>query len=175
MPTLDTSHTFPYSSDKDMKRQQIWDNLQKGILFEDSGVFISWWTPFAFIDKYAEQRRDRGDRTNWFLGNHKILDGYSCNAEVMKWLYVDKANPVSQIEEWLGVNEEGNAKFLFLKNKLTDLLGEPSAMNLEKFGAFDLGSVEWVNQKIRISLTGIEQFELKYRVYIGLIDNKNRV
>lgn len=37
---LDNSFVFPYSSDKSIKRQQIWDNLQKGVLFEDQGILV---------------------------------------------------------------------------------------------------------------------------------------
>lgn len=170
---LDASFIFPYSIDKEIKRQQIWDNLQKGILFEDTGVLIPWLTTFADIGKIVEQRKDSGDRTNWFLGKHEILDGYACKVELMKWIFVKNSNPISEIYEWLGYDNEGNEKFLFLKNKLTILLGEPAIIELEKFGDLEIGSLEWTNQKVRIRLSGIEQFALKYRLYIGLTDNKN--
>lgn len=156
-----------------MKRQQVWDNLQKGILFEYTGVLIPWLTPFGDLDKYAEQRRDRGDRTEWFLGKHQILDGYTCFVGVMKWVFVKNSKPFSEVEEWLGFDFEGNEKFLFLKDKLMDLLGQPSSIELEKFGDFDLGSIEWTNQKVKVRLSGIEQFACKYRLYIGLIESPN--
>jgi hypothetical protein len=171
---LDASFIFPYSQDKQIKRQQIWDNLQKGILFEDTGTLLPWLTTFSAIHKFAEQRRNSGDRTNWFLGKHDILDGYPCYVGLMKWIFVKDSNPISEIEEWLGSDNEGNEKFLFLKEKLTDLFGEPSFIELEKFGDLDIGSIEWADQKVRIRLSGIEQFSLKYRLYIGLIDNKNK-
>ena len=170
---LDNKFSYPYSDDKEIKRSQIWENLGKGILFEDTKILIPWLTPFSEIDKFAEQRKDSGDRTNWFLGKHEILDGYTSYVGVMKWVFINNSKPFSEIEEWLGFDYEGNEKFITLKEKLTDLLGEPSSIQLEKFGDFDLGSIEWTNKNVRISLTGIEQFACKYRMHIGLTGNKN--
>ncbi|WP_018343736.1 hypothetical protein [Cytophaga aurantiaca] len=172
--TSDTSFIFPYSENKETKRQQVWSNLEKGILFEDANRFIPWTIPFADLDSFAEERKGSGDRTNWFLGKHQILDGYESAIGVMKWSWVNDTNSFSEIEEWLGYDDEGNKKFLLLKGKLTDLLGEPTLLELEKFGGLDLGSIEWTNQNVRIALTGIEQFACKYRMYIGLKENKNR-
>ena len=75
---------FPYSTVKETKQQQVWSNLQNGILFEDTQVFIPWATSYAEIDKCAEKRRVRGDRTEWFLGKHIILDGVNSFAAVTK-------------------------------------------------------------------------------------------
>ena len=171
---FDNSFLFPYSEDKAIKQQQVWDNLQKGILFEDTGVFLPWVMPFSYLGKYAEQRKDKGDRTEWFLGKHQILDGYTCYVGVMKWVFVNDSKPFSEIVEWLGFDYEGNKKFLFLKDKLTDLLGHPAFMELEKFGDFDLGSVGWNREKVKIRLSGIEQFACKYRLSIGLTENQNQ-
>jgi hypothetical protein len=167
--------TYPYSADPLIKRQEIWDNLQHGIHFEDNGVLIPWSTPFSAIDKYAEQCREGGDRTNWFLGQHQILDGCSCLVGVMKWSFVKRSRPFSQIDEWLGEDEPGQEKFLALKEKFTDLLGAPAIDSPEPFGAFMLGVFEWNYGKVKITLVGIEQFSLKYRMHIGLIENKNLI
>lgn len=171
--TLDNTFVYPYSNEKEVKRKQVWENLAKGILFEDTKVLIPWLTPYADLDKIAAQRKDSGDRTNWFLGKHEILDGYTCYIEVMKWISIKNSAPFSEIEEWLGFDYEGNKKFIFLKEKLTDLLGEPTEMQLEKFGDFDLGSISWANKNVSIRLSGIEQFACKYRMYIGLAENKS--
>jgi hypothetical protein len=170
---LDNSFIFPYSADKEIKRKQIWDNLQKGLLFENTQVFISWLTPYSELDNYAEQRKNNGDRINWFLGQHKILDGLNSYVGVTKWIFKKDNEPFSRIDEFLGFDYEGNQKFLELKEKFTDLLGEPTYIQLEKFGNFDLGGIEWSNQKISIYLSGIEQFACKYRLYIGLKEKEN--
>lgn len=163
---------FPYSTDKEIKRRQIRENLQTGLLFEDTQVFIPWLTPYSELDKYAENRKDSGDRTNWFLGKHKILDGFESYVGVMKWLDIDSKKPFAQTDEFLGAENNGYQKFLELKVKLTDLLGEPTSIELEKYGKLDLGHIEWTNGKVSISLSGIEQFACKYRLYIGLKDEK---
>jgi hypothetical protein len=70
---LDNSFIFPYSADKEIRHKQIWNNLQKGLLFENTQVLIPWLIPYFELDNYAEQRENSGDRINWFLGQHKIL------------------------------------------------------------------------------------------------------
>ena len=170
---LDNSFVFPYSTDKRIKRKQIWDNLQKGLLLEDKQILIPWLTPYSELDHFAEQKKDSGDRTNWFLGQHKILDGTNSYIGVMKWLDISNNEPFSRTDEFLGFDNEGNKKFLELKEKFTNLLGEPNYIQLEKFGNYDLGGIEWTNRKISIYLSGIEQFACKYRLYIGLKENEN--
>ncbi len=147
--------------------------MEKGILFEDTNVLIPWSTPFSDINRLAEQRKDSGDRTNWFLGKHQILDGYICYVGVMKWIFVKESNSFAQIEEWLGSDDEGNEKFKGLRDKFNNLLGEPSLLQLEKFGSFELGSVEWAYKNVKVRLSGIEQFAFKYRLYVGLAENQN--
>ena len=169
---MNSNFIFPYSTDKEIKRRQIWENLQSGLLFEDNQVFIPWLTPYSELDKYAEDRKDSGDRTNWFLGKHKILDGFESYVGVMKWLDIDSKKPFGMTDEFLGSENNGYQKFLELKEKLTDLLGEPTSIELEKYDNLDLGHIEWTNGKVSISLSGIEQFACKYRLYIGLKDEK---
>ena len=167
---MNSNFIFPYSTDKEIKRRQLWKNLQSGLLFEDNQVFIPWLTPYSELDKYAEDRKDSGDRTNWFLGKHKILDGFESYVGVMKWLDIDSKKPFGMTNEFLGSENNGYQKFLELKEKLTDLLGEPTSIELEKYDNLDLGHIEWTNGKVSISLSGIEQFACKYRLYIGLKD-----
>lgn len=113
--TFDSTFIFPYSDNNEIKRQQIWENLEKGIFFEDTKILLPWLTPFAGLDKLAEQRKNSGDRTNWFLGKHLIPDDYTCYASVMKWVFVKNSKPFSGIEDWSGLEYEGNEKFLLLK------------------------------------------------------------
>ena len=135
---LDNSFTFPYSLDKTIKRKQIWDNLQKGLLFEDQGKLIPWLTPFNQVDNFKEKRHDSGDRTEWYLGKRLILDGYEGHFEVMKWMWLPWTNPITEITENIGHDFDGMERFHFLKEYITNLLGEPTKIELEKFGTFDL-------------------------------------
>ena len=159
---------FPYSANKEIKQQQIWANLKHGILFEDIPVFIPWLTPFADLDQFATQREELSDRTNWHLGEHAIVDGYQCSIDVMKWLFIKRSTAFSQIEVFLGNDEHGNKEFTTLKSKITDLLGDPSNIQLNKFGDLDLGSIEWIKHDAKICLSGIDQHACRYRLYIGL-------
>ena len=163
-----TGFVFPYSADPLVKRQQLIDNLQHGILFEDTGVFIPWNMSFKDIDRIAEQRRVSGDRTNWFLGQHTIMDGYVSLVGVMKWLFVKDTAPFSQINEFLGEDYAGCRKFILLKDRFMEMFGEPNVNDPEMFGDLDIGVYQWDLNKINITLVGIEQFSCKYRLHIGL-------
>jgi hypothetical protein len=169
----DNSFTFPYSSDTNVKRQQIWDNLQKGILFEDRQCFLNWLTPFHQMDNYREERHDSGDRTLWYLGKRTVLDGYEGHFEVNKWVWLSWKTPVSEISENIGHDLDGNKKFLYMKEYITQLLGEPTKIELEKFGTFDLGVIQWQNGSVRLTLTAIEHFNCRYSFSIGLINDLN--
>lgn len=169
---VDNSFIYPYSVENNIKRQEIWTNLQKGILFEDNQVLIPWLTPYFELVKFSEQRREKGDRTNWFLGKHIILDNYECSVENMKYSFTSSSEPFSKIEEFLGFDEKGNEKFIFLKTKLTNLLGQPTINKPEKFYDYDIGTFSWTNGKIEISICGFEQFACKYWLTVGLKTNK---
>jgi len=172
-PELERAFVFPYSTDKLEKRNEIWSNLQKGLLLEDEKVLIPWETSFNQLYKYKEKRSDSGDRTVWYLGKHKILDGYESLLETMMWIYLPWTNPMTKISENIGTDFEGNKNFLGLRERITDLLGEPTKVDLEKFGSFDLGVIKWINGSVQISLVGIEHFNCRYSMTIGLIEDKN--
>ena len=139
---------FPYSSDEKERRKQIWDNLQRGILFEDNGLFIPWKTSFDDLNELCEKREDSGDRTEWYLGEHAILNGYKSHIEVMKWIFISRFKSFKKISENIGRDEEGMKNFNYLKTYITNLLGEPTKMELEKFGSFDIGVINWENNLV---------------------------
>jgi hypothetical protein len=169
---MNNSYNFPYSEDLETKKIEILDNLEKGLLLEDKDVFIPWSTTYNEIDFYAEHKIDSGDRTNWFLGQHQILGGLITNISVFKWADVNSNNSFSQIDDFLGFDDDGNAKFIMFKAHFINLLGEPSYYKLEEFEPNQfLGSIEWTYKNIRIYLTGFEQFAHKYRITIGLKKN----
>ncbi|HEY4323394.1 MAG TPA: hypothetical protein VGN20_05390 [Mucilaginibacter sp.] len=162
--------TFPYSTDEIEKRKQVWENLQKGILLEDKGILIRWGTPYYELDQLKEAKKFRADRTEWFLGKRTILAGYESNLEVLKWMWKEQ-NAVIKIDENLGFDEEGERKFNYLKTYLTDLLGKPSKMDIQKFGALDIGEIHWEYGIVSVYIIGIEHFNCRYSLHIGLTTN----
>jgi hypothetical protein len=171
---LDNSFVFPYSPDSIVKRQQIWANLQKGILLEDRQIFINWRTPFNRVDLYKEQRHNEGDRTLWHLGKRIVLDGYQGQFQVMKWKWLPMSSPITEIFENLGHDSEGMKKFHYLKSYITNLLGDPTTIEIEKFGSFDLGIIQWSNGLVHLTLVGIEHFDCRYSFSIGLIQDQDK-
>lgn len=172
--TLDNSFILPYSSDKSIKRQQVWGNLQKGILFEDYGVLIPWLTPFNRVDNFKEKRLDSGDRTNWYLGNRKILDGYEGHLEIMKWMWLPWTNSFERLSGHLGFGKDGHYNFLLLIEHLKGLLGDPTKEDIEfENENFTEGSYEWENGEVKIRVYGFDIHGSRYGFDIGLIKNRN--
>lgn len=161
---------FPYADDKLEKRKQLWENLQKGILLEENGTFIPWGVPYEEIDSLKENKKIRADRIERDLGKRTILDGYVCQVEITKWLW-KTTDAITKIDENLGIDDGGMAKFNYLKAYLTDLLGTPAKESIEKFGSFDVGEVCWQNGFVVISLNGMEKSNCRYSFHIGLVSN----
>lgn len=82
---------------------------------------------------------------------------------------------MSEVSENLGYDFEGMKNFHFLRHHITELLGDPIKTDLEKWGEFDLGIITWSRGKVRLSIVGIEHFNARYSLYIGLIDNPNEM
>ena len=172
---LDNSFSFPYSIDKATRAQQLWDNLQKGIFFEDKQVLIPWLTPYNQLENFKEKRDDSGDRTNWYLGRRKVLDGYEGHFEVMKWIFIPWTNGFERVSEFLGFGKDGHIKFLNLVSHLTATFGEATNIEIEEENEnFTEGSYEWKHGHVIIRVSGFDMHGSRYKLIIGLIQNKNK-
>ncbi len=167
------SPIFPYSEDPQERRSQVWENLQHGILLEDTSLFIPWATPYRKIGSVSEKTDKRADRTYWYLGKREILHGLECHVEILKWSTQPDISPVDQISDNLGHDEEGYQRFLSRIEHLTRLLGEPTKKELTEVGRFYLGMVMWEMGKARITVTGVEVWNYRYNLKVGLIDNSH--
>lgn len=169
---LDNNYLFPYSSDKILKRQQVWDNLQKGLLFENQGILIPWLTPYNQIDTFKEKRHDSGDRTNWYLGKQTILDGYEGHFEVMKWIWLPWTNAIERVTVNLGFGKDGHHNFLLLIEHIKNLLGAPTKIEIEfENENFTDGCYEWTNGAVIIRVSAFDMHGARYEFDIGLIEN----
>ena len=168
---VNTKFIFPYSPDKLEKRKQVWENLQKGVLFEDNGTLLIWGTPYIQLDQLKEGKKYRADRTEWYLGKRTILDGYESHLEVMKWNWKEQ-HVITKIDENLGFDEDGEKKFNHLKIYLSGLLGKPSKMDIGKFGMLDIGEVHWEFGLVSVYIIGIEHFNCRYSFHIGLTNSQ---
>lgn len=159
---------YPYADDTELKRDQIWQNLQKGVLLEDKSVLVPWLFHFDELKDFAEQRRERADRTELYLGKRIILGGYEANLELVRWKYRSGDEYIKLVSENLGKDSEGEQRFNQLRKYLDEVMGAPTTVELEKFGASDIGTISWEKGAIALTLTGIEHFEIRYTFYIGI-------
>jgi len=165
---LSTDFVYPYSVDEQIKREEIWNNLQRGILLEDKGILVPWGFPYFKMETIKEQKRERADRTEWNLGKRIILDGYEAQLETMRWKHIPDDNPLKRLTENLGYDEAGQERFNLLRNHLTGLLGEATKIQLQKFGSYDIGNISWEKDDIALTLVGIEHFNVRYTFNIGI-------
>jgi hypothetical protein len=163
---------YPYSEDITIKKDQVWENLQTGLLFENNLTFLPWTLTYDNLNMYQIKKTESGDRTIWYLGERKILDGMTCHVEVFKWATQFNFSEIKGIEENLGYDKDGHERFHSGISHLTTLLGLPTTKELDKFGEFDLGVVAWAKGNAKISLVGIEHFNCRYNLYIGLADKE---
>jgi hypothetical protein len=173
-PELETTFIWPYSNGKVKKRNEIWSNLQKGLLLEDKKTLIHWETPFNQLDNYKEKRNDKGDRTEWYFGKHKILDGLECHLETMMWIYLPWTNPFERISENLGYGIDGYKRFQETFKHLSDLLGEPTKEKIEfEDKTFFEGSYEWTRGNVSIRILGFDMHGSRYMMKVGLNSSRN--
>ncbi|MCC6723424.1 MAG: hypothetical protein IT258_02865 [Saprospiraceae bacterium] len=160
---------FPYSDDKMTRRQQMKTNLQTGILFEDNGFFLPWSTPYGALDKIAEQKREGGGHTYWYLGHHTILGGYKSHITV-HGLGFKMSDPIRQIEEMLGVEKAGEDRANEARDIFNESLGELINPDYGKVGNLSLGNMRWKLGDCDVMIIGIERFDYFYYLYVGLGD-----
>ncbi|MFD0990755.1 hypothetical protein ACFQ1R_11655 [Mariniflexile jejuense] len=174
IPELDNTFDFPYSSNNLERQNQIWNNLQKGILLEDEKILIPWNTPFNQLDNYKEKRLDKGDRTEWYLGKHSILDGYKSSLGISMWIFLPWSNPFERVTELLGFGIDGYEKSIKLKNHFKEVLGEPTLTDIEfENENFFEGNYNWENRGVKIQINGFDMHGSRYFLNIGLTKNKN--
>ncbi len=158
---------YPYSEKKTIRKKQMISNLQHGILFEDNGFFLPWNTSYEAVDKIAEQKREGGGHTYWYLGYHTILGGFKSHVTVHK-LGGKMSDPINQIEEMLGGDIAGNNRADEAREIFNESLGKLENPDFGKVGNLDLGNMMWVVGKCRVSIVGIERFDYFYYLYIGI-------
>lgn len=158
---------FPYSEDKDTRMAQIKNNLQHGILFEDTGFFLPWSTPYGALDNIAEQKREGGGHIYWYLGHHVILGGFKSHVTVHK-LGNEMSDPIHKIEEMLGVEKAGEDRANEARDIFNESLGELKNPDYGKVGYLDLGNMHWVAGDCHVNVVGIERFDYFYYLYVGL-------
>ena len=144
-------------------------NLQHGILFEDTGFFLPWSTPYGAIDKIAEQKREGSGHIYWYLGHHVILGGFKSHVTVHKLGYA-MSDPIRQIEEMLGVEKAGEDRANEARDIFNETLGELKNPDYGKVGYLDLGNMMWKVGDCFISIVGIERFDYFYYLNVGWRD-----
>lgn len=85
-PKLSNAFVFPYSNDPELKKQQIWKNLEHGLLIEDAQVFLPWKSSFKVLKQFNRIEKS-GDRTIWYFSKRNILGGFELQFQVVKWNY----------------------------------------------------------------------------------------
>ncbi|MBK9791555.1 MAG: hypothetical protein IPP60_00225 [Sphingobacteriales bacterium] len=65
---------------------------------------------------------------------------------VLKWSFQPITSSFDQVEEFLGFDNEGYDRMQQNRNHLTELLGNPSHIKLEKINNCEVGEIIWENK-----------------------------
>lgn len=169
---LDFSFTYPYSIDSESKRIEIIKNLEKGILLEDSKIFLNWEMSFTELEPHCEKIEDSGDRVNYYLGEHIILDGLKCHLTVMRWIDKPKSNPFSQVDFFLGFDSIAIKNLIEIACHVEKIIGKPTSK--ENWTEEEM-MIEWKFPKSNITLITWERFAIHGALHVGKNDNRNRI
>ena len=104
-------------------------NLNKGILFEDSGVLLEWGKPIRkLIKKNNGRTENKEDRTIYHWGSHKILNGLDLDLTNHFWNFGKEAwfRKFKKIEFWAYGDNEAISNFERISKHITEQFGEPN-------------------------------------------------
>ncbi len=139
-------------------RNGFFKSLNKGLVFEESNVFLKWG---SFIDSYVRKNECTKeivtDNTVYFWGKRKIFNGLELpfstdfsNNGIKSWFRL-----VNRLEYKVVGDEIAKTEFNTISNHLIEILGEPKI----KEESIDLNEsyLEWRIDKVCISLYLFEQ------------------
>jgi|GEM_PF-3012607 len=166
------SFRFPYSPDPLLRREELWHNLQHGILLEDKGVLLAWDTPFLMLRKYAERYypQTRRSKALWQLGRHPVLDGYILDVGIYRERLQYTDQPFRRASVLLGFGESGLYALRDLLVHLTDRFGQPDNGQLSELGDLSVGEVSWRKGDTEIRVSAVGQYTVECYLYIGKVE-----
>jgi len=157
------NYIFPYSSDRKTRRQELIQNFENGVLFEDLELFVEWNVPFRNLEHFFWRKKK--DRSFSDTGQHTILDGLQVFVDPHKAML--NSQPFIDLSSFLGFDDQGHHRFVEVKGHLTDRFGEPTEQeNTLPYDFYGDKSAKWIYRKFRVSLNVWERFAVHYRLGI---------
>ena len=148
-------------------RNGFFKSLNKGLVFEESNVFLKWG---SFIDSYVRNNECTKeivtDNTVYFWGKRKIFNGLELpfstefsNNGIKRWCRL-----VNRLEYKVVGDEIAKTEFHTISNHLIENLGVPKV----KDESIELNEIylEWRIDKVFISLYLFEQHSYKLELLI---------
>lgn len=163
----DAPNEFPYNEAR--KKEELIENIKKGVLFESSNSFLDWNLTYAQIECLCEKVKEGGDRTLYYFGKQTILNGVEIPLNSMKWMWTKKNVSFGSVNWELGQDSEGREKAFEIIRHITEQLGDPNKKELEKEEINAL----WQFGKIEVRVTSWCHFVTRYNFKLGLIKEPN--
>lgn len=156
-------YIYPYSEDFSLRRIQLIQNLEKGILFEDLNFFVEWNERFKNLQShYHKKQKNKTYRDN---GRHVIIDGLQIGLDPEERL--TNSSLFIMIESFLGFDDEGHNRYLQIKSHLSERFGMPTkSHNNLPYDFYGDTSDYWIYDKFEISLSVWERFAVHYALRI---------
>lgn len=164
---VNAPHGFPYS--KSNTQNELIENLQLGVLLEDSNSFLDWNLSYAEIEKHCLKVIPSGDRTLYNFGEQRILNGLMIQLNSMKWMWTKNSVSFGSVNCELGQDFEGRKIAFEIIEHLKDQFGDPDTKDLEN----EEIKAAWHFGKIEIRVSSWCHFVTRYNFKLGLIKEPN--
>jgi len=146
--------------------KQIFESINKGILFEDNGHFFEWNRTIRGLRKENIFKKvSAGDRTIYYWGMHQILDGLELELYSFYWKHkLENINKRFKSIEFKVVGDDISAfYFNLIRNHIEGLFGK----GVEDIVSDSDKLIKWSINGVKLSLLLFEQFVYKLNFKIS--------
>ena len=155
----DYKFIYPYSPNPVIKRVELTQNLENGVLFEDLSLFIRWKEPFSNLQRFVQKKQK--NKLYRDSGQHVVIDGLLVSLNPHET--ITNSTPFIQINSFLGFDDDGHQRYVEFKNHIIQRFGEPSTSeNSLPYDFYGDTSLYWIGNKFQIVLSVWERFAVHY-------------
>jgi hypothetical protein len=156
---------YPYSGDAEIRREQLMQNFQTGILLEDLKVLIPWHEPFRNLERFVRKHTKTNNQFN-DEGMHVIMDGLTITLDPHKRM--SNYTPFSKLESFLGFDDIGHTSYLIIRDHIVHRFGQPTEQhNWLPYHFYGDQTLYWKFQGFQISLPVWERYAIHYSLEIA--------
>ena len=158
----------PTQAELDINEKNGFELVNDGILFEETKLFLRWWTDIEELLKQVGGRKERrSDRTIYHWGEHTILNGLALDLTTVYWDHIagDDVKRFIHIEFLSMGNQHAEKQLELITAHLKKQLSSPVKGKLSEPDI----SLGWKTKDVIFSLEYYERYAYKLHFVIKRI------